>query len=90
MSMSKRDYEAIAKVLNQFDYETARNVADELAQIFEKDNPRFNSNKFISVATLSHDTSNSGEGKYILCDKPWCFAKHWVKSDSYVKDNNNG
>mgnify|MGYP003117279963 CR=1 FL=1 len=53
--MSRKHYTIIAKVIN-FVYNNAPNsavinsVATLLADEFEKDNPRFNRSKFLSVA----------------------------------------
>lgn len=44
MAMSKKDYEAIAKVINQ--NETKVQIIIGLASIFEDDNSRFDSRKF--------------------------------------------
>ena len=44
MAMSKKDYEAIAKVINQ--NETKAQIIIGLALIFEDDNSRFDTRKF--------------------------------------------
>lgn len=47
MSMSRKNYEAIAKILKEAKYRD--NIIDDLADYFEDDNPNFNRDRFIAA-----------------------------------------
>ena len=56
--MTRKDYEAVAKVLNANRYrhasksvDTVDAIARDLADIFAADNPRFDSTKFLNAVT---------------------------------------
>jgi len=46
--MTKKDYIAIAKALKNldFDKETKEKIADVLSEVFKRDNPRFDNERF--------------------------------------------
>ena len=43
---TKKDYEAIARIVRETNYFTKDNVAIKLADYFTEDNPNFNKTKF--------------------------------------------
>ena len=64
MAMSKKDYVAIAKVLNHYylndgDDPTAVYIALDLVHVFANDNPRFDSDRFMSAVKQYPATASS-------------------------------
>ena len=64
MAMSKKDYVAIAKVLNHYYHNSseelmATHIALDLVLVFSADNPRFDADRFMSAVKQYPATASS-------------------------------
>lgn len=58
MSMSQKDYVAIARVIAEVDdLQTRKYIAEGLAVFCKKDNPRFQRSKFLDACNASDETT---------------------------------
>tara|TARA_B100000886_G_scaffold328400_1_gene276753 strand:+ start:146 stop:352 length:207 start_codon:yes stop_codon:yes gene_type:complete len=66
MSLSKKNYIEIAKIISKSEYVT--DLIYNLANYFEKDNKAFNKNKFVNacINTMSETGEEEKEGSYGL------------------------